>query len=868
MKFGSKTLAVVFAITSAAMFANAQNIPSIIVQPSSQATAPSGTISFTVSASGAGTLAYQWAKNTTNLANGAFSGRATVSGATTSTLTLTTITTNDQANYTCRITNTFGSVTSSIASLTVYVAPTITTQPIGYTNIVGSNYTFTVVAAGSSPLTYQWQYNSSNIPSATLNVFTINNTGTNNSGSYTVSASNPAGTVNSSTANLLILAPPVITIQPANATTVLSNSATFSITAAGSLLHYQWLQHGSAINGATNSSYTITNAPYSANGNTYSVIVTNLIQGFNSPIRILGAVTSAAATLSVVGMPVITAQPSNQTAGVGSNVTFSVGYTLGATPPPFYFQWFENNNAITNHNAPGYALQDVQLSDSGSSYYVVITNSYGSVTSSVANLTVQQYAPAITTQPIGGNVPVGSNFTFTVSATGTTLAYQWQNENGIIAGANANSLTISNLTTSNPTNYIVIITNPVDSVTSSIAVLNVGYPPAIVQQPVSVTTNFSGTASFSCIVTGTPSIILQWLNNGTALVGQTNTTLTLSNILTPIATIQLTATNYFGGIVSSNVSVNLIYPNGYPSNFYQGLVAYYPFNGNANDMSGNGNNLINNGATFGADMFGNSNSAAVFNAGSSTPPQGNFDNSFGGEWMSFGNANPIDGLSAITVSMWLEPGSLLPPAYANAASARILYQEVVLGIGTQGNTPQGVGFGIGNGGSWYSSSLFITNGMFGFTNGAWIHCVYTADATGQNLYANGELVLSNASGITQVGANGYTLGLGAYYNGSIKNLRIYNRVLSSNEVSQLYALESGSTPPQNLTVSPIQDSAFQLQFFGTPNYSYILQATTNLTPPINWQPITTNAADSFGNWIFQDTNSFQSRFYRALAPAP
>ena len=282
MKFGSKTLAVVFAITSATMFANAQNIPSIIVQPSSQATAPGGTISFSVSASGAGTLAYLWAKNTTNLANGAFSGRATVSGATTSTLTLTTCTTNDQANYTCIITNSFGSVTSSIASLTVYVAPTITTQPIGYTNIVGSNYTFTVVAAGSSPLTYQWQYNSSNIPSATLNVFTINNAGTNNSGSYTVSASNPAGTVNSSTANLLILAPTVITIQPANATTVLSNSATFSITAAGSLLHYQWLQHGSAINGATNSSYTITNAPYSANGNTYSVIVTNLIQGFNS----------------------------------------------------------------------------------------------------------------------------------------------------------------------------------------------------------------------------------------------------------------------------------------------------------------------------------------------------------------------------------------------------------------------------------------------------------------------------------------------------------------------------------------------------------------------------------------------------------
>jgi hypothetical protein len=78
------------------------------------------------------------------------------------------------------------------------------------------------------------------------------------------------------------------------------------------------------------------------------------------------------------------------------------------------------------------------------------------------------------------------------------------------------------------------------------------------------------------------------------------------------------------------------------------------------------------------------------------------------------------------------------------------------------------------------------------TNGLWVHCAYTADATGQNLYVNGVLAVSNTNGITQTGTNSYTLGLGAYYNGSIDNLRIYNRALSSSEVAQLYSIVSGN----------------------------------------------------------------------------
>jgi hypothetical protein len=76
-------------------------------------------------------------------------------------------------------------------------------------------------------------------------------------------------------------------------------------------------------------------------------------------------------------------------------------------------------------------------------------------------------------------------------------------------------------------------------------------------------------------------------------------------------------------------------------------------------------------------------------------------------------------------------------------------------------------------------------------------------------------------------------------------------------------------PPQNLTASTSSTNSQQLslQLTGTPSYPYILQAATNLTPPINWQSIFTNPADANGNWSFTVTNlsGVPAGFYRAVA---
>ena len=71
--------------------------------------------------------------------------------------------------------------------------------------------------------------------------------------------------------------------------------------------------------------------------------------------------------------------------------------------------------------------------------------------------------------------------------------------------------------------------------------------------------------------------------------------------------------------------------------------------------------------------------------------------------------------------------------------------------------------------------------------------------------------------------------------------------------------------PQNFAAQNLR-AGLQLQLAGTPNYPYILQMATNLTPPVVWQSILTNPADGMGNWSWIITNlpGFPAGFYRAV----
>jgi hypothetical protein len=109
----------------------------------------------------------------------------------------------------------------------------------------------------------------------------------------------------------------------------------------------------------------------------------------------------------------------------------------------------------------------------------------------------------------------------------------------------------------------------------------------------------------------------------------------------------------------------------------------------------------------------------------------------------------------------------------------------------------------------------------------------------------------------------------SFYAGRFDDIRIFNRALSSNEVAQLYALESQTTliPPQNLSATLNSGSNLNFKLTGQPGSNYVLQTATNLAAPIQWQSIATNTADINGTCPFTDSNLNTARkFYRATTP--
>ncbi len=127
-----------------------QNPPVITVQPASTSQFAGGTASFSVTADGDPTLGYQWQFNSTNLSDGLQADGSIVLNSMGNTLTVSSITPNEQGNYTVMVSNSSGSpAVSSNAVLTVVTtpsAPVITTQPANQTATLSGSATFSVTA--------------------------------------------------------------------------------------------------------------------------------------------------------------------------------------------------------------------------------------------------------------------------------------------------------------------------------------------------------------------------------------------------------------------------------------------------------------------------------------------------------------------------------------------------------------------------------------------------------------------------------------------------------------------------------------------------------------------------------------------------
>jgi len=166
---------------------------------------------------------------------------------------------------------------------------------------------------------------------------------------------------------------PVISVPPLSQTIDAGTPVTFSVTAVGGgPLTYQWKFNGNTINGATSQSYTIDSVSPADAGN-YTVVVSNPD----------GPAQSPPAQLTVITLPSITAQPLSQVADPGATITFSTSTRGGR---PLTHVWYFNG-APVGGNTNNLVLNNVQAANSGT-YQMILSNAYGSVTSSVVRLTV------------------------------------------------------------------------------------------------------------------------------------------------------------------------------------------------------------------------------------------------------------------------------------------------------------------------------------------------------------------------------------------------------------------------------------------------------------------------------------------------
>jgi len=279
------------------------------------------------------------------------------------------------------------------------IAPQITLQPTNQTVVIPGTATFNSAASGSSPLSYQWYFNHTNLLAAATNAsLTLTNVQPCQGGNYSVVVTNLYGSVLSSNALLTVIGfPPVITNQPIGERISIGCGATFSVGVSGTTpLNYQWWKSNSVISGQTNSTLILSNVQTNAFAG-YFVTVSNVIGSATSSIAVLSQDHPPVAVQDIVQQQAgfvavqvaallandfdpdgdtITFAGVNSNSAAGGTVTWSGNYVF-YVPPSGYTNSDAFNYYISDGYcggvSTGYVLLQVTTSN-GPSYNFKITS--------------------------------------------------------------------------------------------------------------------------------------------------------------------------------------------------------------------------------------------------------------------------------------------------------------------------------------------------------------------------------------------------------------------------------------------------------------------------------------------------------------
>ncbi len=422
-------------------------------------------------------------------------------------------------------------------------------------------------------------------------------------------------------------------------------------------------------------------------------------------------------------------------------------------------------------------------------------------------------AIAVATQPQSQTVPPGATVSFNVGISGTLpIVYQWQrngtnlNDAGNISGSASNVLTLTNVQTNNSAGYSLIATNISGSVTSAVATLTVDptlVAPTITNQPASQSVSAGTNVVFTVGATGGGNPLgYQWLLNGVGLTdggqfsGTATPTLSITYVL-PANTgnYSVVVTNFVGSVTSVVATLTVSAPTGclpMPS----GLVGWWPGDFGGQDVIGTNNGTLQGGATSGAPgVVG-----------------GAFHMDGTNGYVQINNAPELN-QSVLTVECWVRFDQLDTPGTSTVGAQYIVFKQ---------NTRSGNFEGINLSKHRYGYDLIVweassasgqateLRSTTAITSNVWYHLAGVRGSNFMELYVNGRLeVHTNINYPQDYAALPLYFGTSneAYWDhklsGSIDEVSLYNRPLTSNEIAALYlAGSAGKCKGPAITAQP------------------------------------------------------------------
>jgi alpha-tubulin suppressor-like RCC1 family protein len=241
---------------------------------------------------------------------------------------------------------------------------------------------------------------------------------------------------------------------------------------------------------------------------------------------------------------------------------------------PLHYQWQFNGSPLTGKTNNLLVLPNLTATNAGN-YALVVTNSFGAVTSAVTALTVI-LPPVIDSQPQDQAAVLNHPAAFAVSVDSTApFNCQWYfdgaplADDGRIIGSTTTNLVIASVEAGDAGTYMAVVTNVAGGTASSNATLTVLLPAAIAVQPLDQSAPLNSNATFAVTATGDPPLSYQWyfddapLVDGANVSGSTTSELTLTGLqLTNAGAYSVVVTNLYGSAASSNAALTVTVPPG------------------------------------------------------------------------------------------------------------------------------------------------------------------------------------------------------------------------------------------------------------------------------------------------------------------